>query len=127
MNKDRYLLLSRLGDHPFLSVRRHGGQRGLPDFQRLGHDDEFDGGRDLSGAYRRQLSPGQPERVFLSYNLRNPYYDLVLGGNVYGSQTTSSMAASLNSQANYDIIGGVNGDHFPLPMESRWGFRWMTA
>lgn len=58
----------------------------------------------------------------LSYNLHNPYYDLVLGGNVYGTQTTSSMAAYMNSQAGYDIIGGVNGDHFSFANGIPLGF-----
>ena len=61
--------------------------------------------------YRQQKSASSPrgkQNLYsLTYDAHNPYYDLVLGGNVYGSQTTSSMAASLNAQSNYDVIGGV--------------------
>ena len=68
-------------------------------------------------------SPRGSQGVYsLSYNLHNPYYDLVLGGNVYGTQTTSSMAAYMNSQAGYDIIGGVNGDHFSFANGIPLGF-----
>ncbi|MCI9414505.1 MAG: phosphodiester glycosidase family protein [Clostridiales bacterium] len=76
--------------------------------------------------YRQQKSASSPrgkQNLYsLTYDAHNPYYDLVLGGNVYGSQTTSSMAASLNAQSNYDVIGGVNGDFFSFANGIPMGF-----
>lgn len=76
--------------------------------------------------YRQQKgassSRGKQNLYSLSYDIHNPFYDLVIGGNVYGSQSTTSMAAALNAQPEYDIIGGVNGDFYSFANGIPMGF-----